>query len=231
MYKRRNFEVIVVSPPALASLNPTMTNKIANDFLNVLKPGNRKKLHLHSFSNGGFLFAGNLLHHGKKGRRRNSLEKDAEVNVEREIEFRNKINTIAIDCAPAALTPEVISKALASVLLGSRAEDLPDDGVGGFAKFALDTLGRTLMRDEKIKRKIDDAYAAWETELAEVPMQIFYSQSDELVPASEVEAFARRRKDNGGTIQLRMWENVPHCEIGRFFEDEYSEALHAFLDN
>ena len=66
MYENRRMgeKVIVVAPPALASLSPNMTTQIANDFLTgFFEEEAIEGVHVHSFSNGGFLFAVNLFHH------------------------------------------------------------------------------------------------------------------------------------------------------------------------
>ena len=65
------------------------------------------------------------------------------------------------------------------------------------------------------KRKINNAYAAWETALdVNVPLKMLFSESDRLVPVNEVQEFAQRQRDRGNAaVYTKSWKNVPHCEI------------------
>lgn len=94
-------------------------------------------------------------------------------------------------------------------------------------KSALDNLANTLLSDENLQRKINNAYAAWETALdVNVPLKMLFSESDKLVPVNEVQEFAQRQRDRGNAaVYTKSWENVPHCEIGRWHQDEYVRAL------
>ena len=150
--------------------------------------------------------------------------------------FKMKIKSVTLDCAPAKLSAEVISRAFASVLLGSRVEDIYDNNtskegessiIGGLMKSALDNLANTLLSDENLQRKINNAYAAWETALdVNVPLKMLFSESDRLVPVNEVQEFAQRQRDRGNAaVYTKSWKNVPHCEIGRWHQDEYVRAL------
>jgi hypothetical protein len=236
MYENRRMgeKVIVVAPPALASLSPNMTTQIANDFLTgFFEEEAIEGVHVHSFSNGGFLFAGNLFHHASDVKKR---EDDCSVNAQLAKKFKMKIKSVTLDCAPAKLSAEVISRAFASVLLGSRVEDIYDNNtskegessiIGGLMKSALDNLANTLLSDENLQRKINNAYAAWETALdVNVPLKMLFSESDKLVPVNEVQEFAQRQRDRGNAaVYTKSWKNVPHCEIGRWHQDEYVRAL------
>ena len=236
MYENRRMgeKVIVVAPPALASLSPNMTTQIANDFLTgFFEEEAIEGVHVHSFSNGGFLFAGNLFHHASDVKKR---EDDCSVNAQLAKKFKMKIKSVTLDCAPAKLSAEVISRAFASVLLGSRVEDIYDNNtskegessiIGGLMKSALDNLANTLLSDENLQRKINNAYAAWETALdVNVPLKMLFSESDKLVPVNEVQKFAQRQRDRGNAaVYTKSWKNVPHCEIGRWHQDEYVRAL------
>jgi len=230
MYKDKQEKVIVVAPPALASLSPKLTTQIANDFLKFFDD-DIEGVHVHSFSNGGFLFAGNLFHHASDEKRADDLP----VNRELAKKFKKKIKSVTLDCAPARLNADVISRAFASVLLGSRVEDIYDNNnnlkegessMGGLMKSALDALANTLLSDENLQRKINNAYAAWETALdTNVPLKMLFSESDKLVPVNEVEEFAQRQRARGNVVFTKSWKNVPHCEIGRWHQDEYVKAL------
>ena len=77
-----------------------------------------------------------------------------------------------------------------------------------------------------LQRKINNAYAAWETALdTNVPLKMLFSESDKLVPVNEVEEFAQRQRARGNVVFTKSWKNVPHCEIGRWHQDEYVKAL------
>lgn len=232
MYEDRHEEVIVVAPPALASLSPKLTTQIANDFLRIFREKDVEGVHVHSFSNGGFLFAGNLLHHASDKRD----DKECKINVELAKKWKTKIKSVTLDCAPARLNANVISRAFASVLLGSRVEDIYDNDakegggesrMGELAKSALDVLAETLLSDENLQRKINNAYAAWETELdTNVPLKMLFSESDKLVPVNEVQEFAQRQRARGNArVFTKCFKNVPHCEIGRWHQDEYMKVL------
>ena len=99
--------------------------------------------------------------------------------------------------------------------------------IGGLMKSALDNLANTLLSDENLQRKINNAYAAWETALdVNVPLKMLFSESDKLVPVNEVQEFAQRQRDRGNAaVYTKSWKNVPHCEIGRWHQDEYVRAL------
>jgi hypothetical protein len=231
MYRGLGNDVIVCAPPALASLSASMTHRIANEFLSVVHDeyGECENVCVHSFSNGGFMFCGNLLHHGGDRVDLGGVEDEVKVNRVLAREFKEKIKTVTLDCSPATLTSDVVSRALASVLLGARVEDVIGDGkgrIGSFMKSALDVLANTLMSDEKLKKKIENAYKAWESEIdSRVPLKLLYSESDSLVPKEEIEAFAKRSRERGHPIYMKSWSNVPHCEIGRYHYDEYVDAL------
>jgi hypothetical protein len=232
MYEDKHEEVIVVAPPALASLSPKLTTQIANDFLRIFREKDVEGVHVHSFSNGGFLFAGNLLYHASDKRD----DKECKINVELAKKWKTKIKSVTLDCAPARLNANVISRAFASVLLGSRVEDIYDNDakegggesrMGELAKSALDVLAETLLSDENLQRKINNAYAAWETELdTNVPLKMLFSESDKLVPVNEVQEFAQRQRARGNArVFTKCFKNVPHCEIGRWHQDEYMKVL------
>ena len=51
-------------------------------------------VHVHSFSNGGFLFAGNLLHHASDKRD----DKECKINVELAKKWKTKIKSVTLDC-------------------------------------------------------------------------------------------------------------------------------------
>ena len=99
--------------------------------------------------------------------------------------------------------------------------------MGELAKSALDVLAETLLSDENLQRKINNAYAAWETELdTNVPLKMLFSESDKLVPVNEVQEFAQRQRARGNArVFTKCFKNVPHCEIGRWHQDEYMKVL------
>lgn len=219
LYVDPGWDAVAVAPPSAATLVPAVADAYAEAVLEaVARRGTRTRVLVHVASNGGFIFAGNLMLKARSG--------DARARA-----LFERTRGFVFDCAPGDLRPDIIARAAYAVLGGSSATTEPAP--------ILETLAGGLLRLPSIEarlRAIDEVWGKGNGEtpsgwsLPACPSLFLYSETDVLISPREIEAFARLREEiTGERSYLHKYPDAAHCELGREHLDDYRDRLRAFV--
>ncbi|OUS46531.1 hypothetical protein BE221DRAFT_74402 [Ostreococcus tauri] len=226
MYVDAEWDAVAVAPPSVSTLVPSVADTYGDYVLRALSKRQamerRGPIVVHVASNGGFIFAGNLMLKARNG--------DARARA-----LFDRTKGFVFDCAPGNLRPDIIARAAAAVIGGASATTEPAPIFEAFAK-------ALMMRpsiDARL-RSIDEVWgkapassvedASWTP--PHCPAMFAYSEADVLISPREIEAFARLREEKtGARSDLHKYHDAAHCEIGREASrfDDYRKKVHTFL--
>ena len=216
MYVDANCDAVAIAPPSAAMLVPAAVDAYADVILRALARHVRGKCVVHVASNGGFIFAGNLMLKAANG--------DATART-----IFERTKGVVFDCAPGNLRPDIVARAFAAVVGGASATSEPSPY---FEVFASWLLGRRVLSERLLR--IDELWGkagAPESILLRCPSMFMYSEADVLISPREIEAFATLRQDQTGhRSTLHKYDDAGHCEIGRDDYEDYKSKVTDFLE-
>ena len=219
MYVDANCDAVAIAPPSAAMLVPAAVDAYGDVVLRALARHVREERAcvVHVASNGGFIFAGNLMLKAANG--------DATART-----IFERTRGVVFDCAPGNLRADIVARAFAAVVGGASATSEP---APYFEVFASWLLGRRVLSERLLR--IDElwgkAEGAPESILLRCPSMFMYSEADVLISPREIEAFATIRQEQTGYKSiLHKYEHAAHCEIGRDDYADYKSKVTDFLE-
>ena len=63
------------------------------------------------------------------------------------------------------------------------------------------------------------------------PQLYLYSQSDVLIPPSDIERFQQQQAGRGVSVASHSWAHAPHCELLRYHGTEYKQQVASFASS
>ena len=219
MYRGAGWDAITVAPPSLATLVPPVADVYGDVVLravekHVVPDVNNRDVVVHVASNGGFIFAGNLILKGKNG--------DATARA-----IFERTRGVVFDCTPGNLRPDIVARAANAVFFsGESATNEPAP--------VLERLFSLLMNTGPVMSRLRSIDGAWgkissgDDDWLNCPSLFMYSEADVLISPREIEEYARIREKKGKVVMHRYFD-AAHCEIGRVQYDDYRDKLKKFL--
>lgn len=220
MYRSAGWDAVAVAPPSLATLVPPVADVYGDMVLravakHVVPDVSNRDVLVHVASNGGFIFAGNLMLKGKNG--------DATARA-----IFERTRGVVFDCTPGNLRPDIVARAANAVFFsGESATSEPAP--------VLETLSSLLMNAGPVMSRLRSIDGAWgkistdDDDWLNCPSLFMYSEADVLISPREIEEYARIREKKGKVVMHRYLD-AAHCEIGRVHRDDYRDKLNKFLE-
>ncbi|XP_011867281.1 PREDICTED: transmembrane protein 53 isoform X2 [Vollenhovia emeryi] len=134
-----------------------------------------------------------------------------------------KVRGVIFDSAPGERRLTALFKAISAIIGGHPLTNLPMSFVITFFLSVLwffEAFSRTPIQTNPIALA-EEAYS-W-------PQLFLYSNSDTLIPASDVEKFASRRAERGVRVQLVLFTNSPHVKHYTTYRDVYVNTVCSFI--
>ncbi|XP_070155637.1 transmembrane protein 53 [Polyergus mexicanus] len=138
-----------------------------------------------------------------------------------------KIKGVIFDSAPGERRITALFKAISAIIGGHPLTNLPMSFVITFFLSVLwffEVIAQAFSRSSIPTNPIalaEEAYS-W-------PQLFLYSNSDTLIPASDVEKFASRRAERGVNVQLVLFTNSPHVKHYATYRDVYINTVCSFI--
>ncbi|KAL6257192.1 hypothetical protein P5V15_012121 [Pogonomyrmex californicus] len=138
-----------------------------------------------------------------------------------------KVRGVIFDSAPGERRLTALFKAISAIIGGHPLTNLPMSlvitfflSVLWFFEVIAQAFSRTPIQTNPIALA-EEAYS-W-------PQLFLYSNSDTLIPASDVEKFASRRAERGVRVQLVLFTNSPHVKHYTTYRDVYVNTVCSFI--
>ncbi|XP_020289324.1 transmembrane protein 53 isoform X2 [Pseudomyrmex gracilis] len=138
-----------------------------------------------------------------------------------------KVRGVIFDSAPGERRLTALFKAISAIIGGHPLTNLPMSFVITFFLSVLwlfEVIAQAFSRSSIPTNPIalaEEAYS-W-------PQLFLYSNSDSLIPASDVEKFASRRAERGVRVQLVLFTNSPHVKHYATYRDVYVNTVCSFI--
>ncbi|XP_077255914.1 transmembrane protein 53 isoform X2 [Temnothorax americanus] len=138
-----------------------------------------------------------------------------------------KVRGVIFDSAPGERRLTALFKAISAIIGGHPLTNLPMSFIFTFFLSVLwffEVIAQAFSRAPIQTNPIalaEEAYS-W-------PQLFLYSNSDTLIPASDVEKFASRRAERGVRVQLVLFTNSPHVKHYATYRDVYVNTVCGFI--
>lgn len=185
---------------------------------------------LHSFSNAGWLFTGQLL---RATAHPPPLTLPADHARALQALMHAHVAAVVLDSAPGRIDADVAARGFGAALANQEAEGF--DGRYPLVTALARHLFRWYLRAPVIATRLREVQAAWATPASgwggnAAPLLHLYSDADVLIPREDMEAFAAGQVRAGRRVQAVVFEGAPHVRLLQADPDKYREAVRAFVE-
>ncbi|KAK9836113.1 hypothetical protein WJX81_002229 [Elliptochloris bilobata] len=137
------------------------------------------------------------------------------------------VTGLILDSAPSRLTPDIAARGFVSAALAEPAAGIEEARprlVG-----AVRSVLRPVLESRYVARRIREVWQAWQMVAPRAKQLYLFSDSDVLIPTSEVHRFMALQEARGVEVSARVFVDSPHVAHLRQYPAEYMAELDQFM--